>query len=61
MAKQGNSSGGRRGAKLLCFRCGWSFENAQVYPAASVRDFLSGALTEHFLIESKVFVNHPPV
>jgi hypothetical protein len=30
-AEQGNSSGGRRGAKLLCFRRGWSFEEAQVH------------------------------
>src|ERR1019366_4209840 len=28
-AEQGNSSGGRRGAKLLCFRGGWSYEEAQ--------------------------------
>src|ERR1035441_10027611 len=28
-AEQGNSSGGRRGAKLLCFRRGWSYEEAQ--------------------------------
>jgi len=33
------------GAKLQCFQGTRNYEQAQVYPAASLRDFSTGALT----------------
>ncbi len=36
-AEQGYSSGGRRGPKILCFRRGWRFEEAQERITASKR------------------------